>query len=177
MIYKKVLHKIPNRKVFVNSVDPGNPAMGFGLFAKKEIKKGEIIFLAKGKQVRIKIKDKTDSALLPNAIGYDVGVWLDPLVDNALNYLNHSCDPNAGIKGKVTVTALKNIKKGEHITIDYSITECDKSWSLDQRCHCGAKNCRKVIRSIQSLPVIIYRKYLPYIPTVMQREYKMAHSI
>jgi len=65
-------------------------------------------------------------------------------------YLNHSCNPNSGIRDKVIIVAMRDIERGEEITLDYSITEADRTGKL--KCKCGDQNCRKIIRSIQFLP-------------------------
>ena len=129
------------------------------------------VSIIKGKKIPLKINNSQDSSLLPNAIGIGRELWIDPKDTNPLVYLNHSCDPNSAIKGSVSIVALKPIKKNEHITIDYSITEGDKYWRLPGVCRCGAKNCRKIIRSIHSLPKQTYQSYMPYIPQFLQKEY------
>lgn len=57
-------------------------------------------------------------------------------------YINHSCEPNIEEKDR-TGYALKNIKKGEEITIDY-----DKIAYLEKplECRCGSKNYRGFIQ-------------------------------
>jgi SET domain-containing protein len=63
---------------------------------------------------------------------------------NGTHYINHCCDPNAYMRiayGHVMFFALRDIKAGEEITIDYEITLHPNS----KRCFCGAKNCRGTI--------------------------------
>lgn len=144
---------------------------GKGIMAGEDIKKGDLIRYIKGEIKFLSIKSKEDSLSYPNWIGIDKGVWIDP--DHPHQYLNHSCDPTAGIKGKVSIVALKNIKEGEEITIDYSIIEGDDLWEMP--CSCGSKDCRKIIRSIQYLPKKTYKKYLPFIPKYFQRLYNKSH--
>lgn len=133
---------------------------GLGVFAGENIKKGEVIQYIKGEAKFLAIKNKEDSLSYPNWIGIGKNKWIDPNYPN--QYLNHSCEPNSGIKGKVTMVALKDIKEGEEITIDYSIIEGDDLWEM--KCNCGNKNCRQIIRSVQFLPEKVFKKYLPYIP-------------
>ncbi len=166
---------IIHRKVYVDDANKVKPGLQAGLFAKRLIRKGETIFIAKGKKIYIDVRTKKQSSSYPNAIGIKKGWWLDPEPGNPLNYLNHSCAANVGIKGEVTFVALRDIKKDEHLTLDYSISENDPLWTLGRRCKCGSKKCRKIIRSIQSLPVTLYKKYLPFIPEIFQRSYKEAH--
>ncbi|MBN1937566.1 MAG: SET domain-containing protein, partial [Anaerolineae bacterium] len=39
------------------------------------------------------------------------------------DYVNHSCDPNAGLRDNVTLVAMRDIAPGEEICIDYAM--CD----------------------------------------------------
>lgn len=57
-------------------------------------------------------------------------------------YINHSCEPNCYVKNK-DVIARRNIKKGEEITTDYSLTSKDP-WEMV--CHCKSNVCRNVIK-------------------------------
>ncbi len=152
---------------------------GFGLFATQDINKGEVIFFARGELIYAP-PDGTeeDAATYPNSIGIDKTHWLQPDDNNPLRFLNHSCEPNVGIKGAKTFCAIRNIKEGEEFLLDYSITECDPDWTLDLRlkCKCGTKSCRGIIKSILFLPKKIYNKYLPYIPTEFQKEYSKKHQ-
>ena len=63
---------------------------------------------------------------------------------NGTHYINHSCQPNAYMRtlyGHVLFFALRDIKPGEEITIDYEQTLHPDS----KRCACGAKTCRGTI--------------------------------
>jgi uncharacterized protein len=141
---------------------------GIGIRAGEDIKKGEIIQHIRGEAKFFVPKNKKESAMYPNWVGIAKNKWIDPDYPN--QYLNHSCNPNSGIKGKVTMVALKDIKEGEEITIDYSIVECDDMWEM--KCKCGEKTCRKIIRSIQFLPEKQFKKYIPNVPTYFQKVHK-----
>ena len=133
---------------------------GKGIFVNQNIKKGEEIFTIKGPKM-FKINKNTRDALAhPDWIGFKMNTWIDPIPP--YKYVNHSCNPNCGIKGKLKVIALKNIKEEEEITLDYSTTEMDELWKM--KCSCGAKNCRKIIKSIESLSPKLYKRYFPNIP-------------
>jgi SET domain-containing protein len=140
---------------------------GKGVIAGEGIKKAEIIQHIKGKAKFLSIKNREDSLSYPNWIGIGKDKWIDPDYPN--QYLNHSCNPNSSIKGMVTMVALRDIKEGEEITIDYAVVEGDDMWEM--HCFCGEKNCRKVIRSIQFMPKDQFQKYLPYVPQYFKRLY------
>src|SRR3989344_3254230 len=142
---------------------------GKGLIASGNIKKNETIFVIKGKKIKFLINNKRQAKIAGlNWIGWGKNTWINPV--NFGLYFNHSCDPNSAIKGKVTVMALRNIKKNEEVTFDYSLDEADIFWQI--KCYCGAKNCRKVIRSIQFLPRPIFNRYVSYIPKYFEQVFK-----
>ena len=66
---------------------------------------------------------------------------------NGTHYINHCCEPNTYMRtlyGHVLFFALRDIRPGEEITIDYEQTLHPDS----KRCFCGAKNCRGTINRI-----------------------------
>lgn len=142
---------------------------GQGLFADEDIKKGELIAYIKGKVFVKKnnsIKDVFDN---PDWVGISRNSWIDPAIP--FKYLNHSCEPSAAIRGRVSLIAITNIKKGDEITFDYSTTEVDERWSLPTRCRCGNSKCRGTITSIQKLSRKTIERYLPNIPTRIKNIY------
>jgi SET domain-containing protein len=63
---------------------------------------------------------------------------------NGTHYVNHSCSPNAYMKtlyGHVLFFALRDIRRGEEITVDYE----DTLHPDTKRCYCRATNCRGTI--------------------------------
>ncbi|GAI75942.1 unnamed protein product, partial [marine sediment metagenome] len=73
-------------------------------------------------------------------------------------YVNHSCNPNVGIKKDKKLVAIKNIKKGEEIFWDYSTSMDEDNWTM--KCKCGNKDCRKIIKDFKYLPERTKNKYL-----------------
>lgn len=144
-----------------------SPIAGQGIFAGEDFKKGEFITFLRGRRLRWKYHHSSDNTKCANWFGVGRDLWIDP--DFPLSHINHSCNPNTGLQGMVTLRALRPIRKGEELTFDYSSAEAEKEWTM--RCHCGAPQCRKVIRSIQFLPKKTYQKYLPMIPRYFQKIY------
>ncbi len=140
---------------------------GKGLFAKKDIKRNKVIFTVKGKI----IKGTYGKEYWIGSRWLSIGnrLWVNPYKNSLWWFINHSCNPNSGLKGKKEVVAMRNIKKDEEITIDYSITEDDPYWKM--KCRCGNKNCRKIIRSIRFLPKKLFKKYYNYTPKFLKNSY------
>ena len=149
---------------------------GKGLFAKIDIKKNEIIFSVQGKIIKeSKYHSGSYYKMGPRWLAIGKNTWISPFRSNPWWFINHSCNPNAGLRGKTTVVAMKNIKKGNEITIDYSITEDDPSWQM--KCECGHNNCRKVVKSVRFLPENIFRKYKQFIPKFLQESYLSSRNV
>lgn len=139
---------------------------GVGLFASRDIKKGEVVLVVRGERIKFLIDNSNKAKIAElNWFGLSKNTWIG-VSNNLCDFINHSCNPNVGIKGKVTLIAINDIKKEEEITLDYSLNESDIFWSM--RCNCGNKNCRKVIKSIQFLPKETFKKYKKYIPSYFQ---------
>lgn len=61
-----------------------------------------------------------------------------------IGYLSHSCDPNCALDmARFELVALKDVRAGELLTIDYAATE-DQLYR-QFACHCGAASCRRWI--------------------------------
>ena len=138
---------------------------GRGIIAGEDIKKDSTITRVKG-DLRFKIdKNKRDALAHPNWIGVKKNIWIDP--DRPHKFLNHSCNPTAGVRG-FTLIAIKDIKEGDEITIDYSTVEGNNLWEMS--CSCGENNCRKIIRSVEFLTTEQFNS-IPYIPAYFKHLY------
>jgi hypothetical protein len=128
---------------------------GKGLFAKKVIKKGEEIFKFIGKLINFKqTLDRKNNFGDPLQIGKDLYINLE----EPLRFINHSCNPNAGITNDVSLIALADIQRGEEIYFDYSTTMVEDHWVM--QCRCGNANCRNIIKDFKHLPSQVKQKYL-----------------
>lgn len=118
---------------------------GRGVFAKKEILKRIIIGDYTGKLIELRDIDFDEERKNMYLMYYDDhhGIYPD-LRKSGVHLINHSCSPNAWItpyKNHTLVFALKNIQKGEEITISYLLPPKTKCTSCPHSCHCGSPNC------------------------------------
>jgi uncharacterized protein len=130
---------------------------GEGLFAKVNFKKGNLIFAWEG----VLKKGRYPYYVGDRWLQIEKCQWIAPLRNNPGWYINHSCNPNSGIKNSVQIVAMKNIRRGEEVTFDYSTSESEKGWYLI--CDCENKNCRRIIRSYKSLSTELKLKYRDFI--------------
>ena len=117
-----------------------------GLFAGRDIKKGEKVIEYKGRKFthkQVEEDDRFDNSKAIYLFTLNERYVLDgDTKTNTAKYINHSCDPNCEvdiIKGKIWIIAIKDIKKGDELSYDYGF-----GYDADFRqfpCKCGSKNC------------------------------------
>lgn len=131
---------------------------GKGLFAKEDIKRGEIIASFDGEIYEAEKCSDLEPKIRDYAIQFEEHKWRYSRGFAIL--INHSCEPNCGIKNNFDIIAMRDIKKGEELTLDYDLTE-NSDWTM--KCSCGNKNCRKLIKGYRYLPEEIKNKYKDWI--------------
>ncbi len=82
-------------------------------------------------------------------------------------FINHSCNPNTGFKNNLSVIAIKDIKKGEEIVIDYAMFY---DGDQNMRCNCGSSNCRKVITGKDWKKAALQKRYKGFFTPFIQKK-------
>jgi len=137
-----------------------NTNSGKGIFANKKLKKGELIIEFKGRIMSYKELPSPYRDIDDHYVQIGKYLYMGPS-GNFDDFINHSCEPNSGLKiqdTKVVLIALKGINIGDEITWDYSTTMDEDDWEMI--CKCQSKKCRKVIQDFKYLPKYIQDKYL-----------------
>jgi len=125
----------------------GSGIHGEGVFARRDIRKGEPVLECGGRLVS---GDELPPGMRAMQLGDDAYLVEEPGNPRADDYLNHSCEPNIGfLAGDCVLYALREIGSGEELLFDYSTTMGERGWSLP--CRCGTPSCRGEIRSFWDL--------------------------
>lgn len=154
---------------------------GFGTFASRDLKKGELLIVSGGYVMPLR-----DEERLPDNLG-DNGVQITENLSicvakreelGGINFLNHSCNPNVGIRGQIFWVAMRRIKKGEEVTCDYAMALCRSKNAKPYRlkCLCGKKNCRGVITDDDWKNRELQRKYDGYFQYFLQERINKLRS-
>jgi uncharacterized protein len=88
-------------------------------------------------------------------VGYDR--YLVPRPGSAGWSINHSCDPNCWIRGERSIETMREVRRGEELTFDYSTNVGWGDYSM--ACECGARNCRGVVKCYRRLSEELKRRY------------------
>ncbi|MES3031302.1 MAG: SET domain-containing protein [Patescibacteria group bacterium] len=131
---------------------------GKGVFAHEKILKGEVIAEFDG-EIYGWDDERWSQELYDHVVQFEEKKWRDS--KGIARWINHSCNPNCGIKELFKVTAMRDIEPGEEITWDYEMTEKHPWWRM--KCECGSTLCRKEIGNFDAMPQNIRERYRGYI--------------
>lgn len=132
------------------------------VFADEDISAGEVIAVFSGDIISFdECIERIRTGKEEQADSLQVGFELDMDLDRLSNSFNHSCDPNAGHRKISELIAIRDIRRGDEITYDYSATigpnVTSGVWTME--CSCGTKKCRKIISNVLSIPKKQLEKY------------------
>ncbi len=135
---------------------------GTGAFAAQDIQAGQRIGQYEGRRYTARQAAARD---WDHALTYVFGLSDGSLIDaseggNATRHLNHSCSPNCeaqeetGPRKRLQIVfyALRDLKAGEELFLDYGLVVEDPSDPADYRCACGAAACRGTLLGAASAP-------------------------
>jgi len=142
---------------------------GKGVFALEDIDEGEELFLFSDRVRNIDHPPGCHCLVCKRCIQISEFGWLYPRKNSPAWNLNHNCDANAAFGADRYIIAFRDIARGEEITIDYSTTTVDKDWKMD--CFCSSSDCRKIIKSVQSMPLELFNRFRGYMPWYVEQHY------
>jgi hypothetical protein len=134
---------------------------GLGLVAARAFRPRRTIIKIVGRIVDADTLWNRGGTFADNCFRFGPETYLDP-GSRPGRFLNHSCEPNAGIRksnNQLFLFAAASISAGEEVIIDYStILGDDDIWTM--RCNCGRKSCRRTIGRFGALTLELQRRYL-----------------
>lgn len=141
----------PKSKIYI-----APSSIGRGVFASRPFRTGEPVFTLTGPLLTLE-EVLAKGSRSAHAFQMDHHLYLYPKTMGG-RFINHSCDPNAGLREDREMVALRDIQVGEEVCFDYSTCVSEKLWSMP--CRCGSSLCRGIIGDFHDLPPAIQRKYL-----------------
>lgn len=131
---------------------------GRGVFAARDIRAGEVIHVFGGETLSARdlvARINAGAENIDDPLQIGVRTYLD--LDELSRTFNHSCEPNAALRKRSELFAIRNIPKGDEITYDYSLTIAPTRWRM--KCQCGAKTCRGMVGDVLSIPPSARARY------------------
>lgn len=114
---------------------------GMGVFANQPFKKRALLCVWGGDVVDRAQLAECSPRQQRHALQVEDGLYLvthrEPEV---ADHINHSCEPNAGMHGQISLVAMRDIVPGEEVCFDYAMTDSSDYDEFD--CACGTPSCR-----------------------------------
>ncbi len=94
--------------------------------------------------------------------------------ESSMVFYNHSCEPNSGFGGNIVCVAMRDIKAGEELTIDYCMERTEPDYRMD--CNCRNPNCRNTITGNDWKNPELQAKYSGYFQWYIEQKIKSLKS-
>lgn len=149
---------------------------GTGLFARAAIAKDEPVAVKGGY-----VMPRHEWLALEKEVGLagEVQVALDLVIaprtaaeyEGAMMHLNHSCEPNVGVEGQIVFVALREVRAGEELLLDYAMFDDDDE---TMECRCGGSRCRGTVTGKDWQRADLQERYRGYFSAYLARRIAAA---
>ncbi len=144
---------------------------GRGVYATTSIAAGELVavkggYLVDGARLR-RMKPVIGDAELQVASDLFLIPSRREEHDAVMMFLNHSCAPNAGVRGNILFVARREIEAGEEVTIDYAMID---DGDFEMTCRCGEPECRGTIHGRDWQRPELQRRYRGFFSSYLEDE-------
>jgi hypothetical protein len=154
------------------------PAKGFfGVFAREPIPAGELLVMWSGWLLDSANLHSIDPLVRSRSVQVEEDLFLIPLVTDPpepADFINHSCNPNAGLSGQLALVALRHIAAGEEICYDYAMT--DGSPYDEFQCFCLEPTCRHHVTGNDWQILELQQRYQDHFSPYLLRRIARLHT-
>jgi uncharacterized protein len=141
---------------------------GAGVFAIESVPAGEVLAVWGGVVVPGARLPEYSRYAQTHGLQVEDDLFLLPLTeDDPSDYFNHSCDPNAGLSGQITLVAMRPIAEGEEICFDYAMSDSNPYDEFE--CGCGRPNCRGWVKAEDWQNPVLQQRYQGFFSPYLQR--------
>ena len=141
----------------------------YGVFAERGFAKGAMLLAWGGRVVTTAqlTRLSAEDARFVIQIDDDLHLATLPAEAGSADFVNHSCAPNAGLAGQVSLVALREIAAGEEVCCDYATSDSNDVFEFS--CGCGAEACRGAVRRDDWLRPEVQARCRGYFSPYLQR--------
>lgn len=140
---------------------------GMGVYAHTFVEKGELLMVWGGVIMTLEALRRLPLQQQQHSVQVEEGLYLASVVTGDADYINHSCEPNAGLAGQISVVALRDIEPGEEICFDYAMS--DGSPYDEFECQCGSPRCRGRVTGNDWMLPELQTRYAGHFSPYLQR--------
>ena len=139
----------------------GEANHGSGVFAVDPVEEGELLAVWGGRIIGTSELPGLTERERMLTLQVEEGFLLAPGGEaDPADLVNHSCDPNAGLRGQISLVAMRAIEPGEEICFDYAMSE---GTAYDEfTCTCGSDRCRGEVTADDWRRPELWERYAGY---------------
>jgi uncharacterized protein len=145
-----------------------------GAFALEPITRGDLIAVFGGDVHDWESLQRLSPATRSLSLQVADELFLVSVKPGAGDYLNHSCNPNAGLSGQICLVAMRDISAGEEICFDYAT--CDSLPYDEFSCSCGEPNCRGHVTGDDWKIKELQERYAGYFSPYLQKRIDLLNT-
>jgi len=147
----------------------GTPPHGFGSRANSIISAGTSVATFGGTALSRNDFARHDAERRSRSLQVDTNlIFLGPPSREPGDSINHSCEPNCGMRNATTIVAMRDIAAGEELTFDYAMS--DASDYDEFECNCGMSLCRGKVRADDWQLETLRHRYKGFFSPYIQRK-------
>jgi hypothetical protein len=147
----------------------GTPPHGFGSRAISVIPAGTSVATFGGTAMSRVDFSQYEADRRSRSLQVDTNViFLGPPSREPGDSINHSCEPNCGMRNATTIVAMRDIAVGEELTFDYAMS--DASDYDEFNCNCGTSLCRGRVRADDWRLDTLRHRYKGFFSPYIQRK-------
>jgi hypothetical protein len=163
---------MPNLSYLSPKAAPRESAIhGTGLFAVEPVARGEVVCVKGGYIFDRGQLDSMPAWYRAAEIQVAEDLFIGPLCEDeregGMLFINHSCEPNVGVRGQIVFVAMRDIEAGEELTHDWATTD-DDDYAVE--CNCGSASCRKILTGEDWRRVDLQEKYRGYFSSYLEEK-------
>jgi uncharacterized protein len=142
---------------------------GRAVFCISPIQKDEVVGILGGEllslQEALSLSEDQKSQCLQ--IEEDHVLWISYFTQSTADWINHSCSPNLGLSGQITLIALRDIAVDEEVCYDYAMSDGS---NIDEfTCQCGAQACRGSVTGRDWMNPVLQEVYAGHFSPYLDR--------
>ena len=147
----------------------GTPPHGYGSRAIAVIPAGTSVATFGGTALAPSVFAQYEAERRSRSLQVDTNlIFLGPPTREPGDSINHSCEPNCGMRNATTIVAMRNIAIGEELTFDYAMS--DASNYDEFNCNCRTASCRGRVRADDWQLDILRHRYKGFFSPYIQRK-------
>ena len=161
---------IPVQNFLTPLAEPfGTPPHGFGCRAISVIPAGTSVATFGGTAMSRVNFSQYEADRRSRSLQVDTNlIFLGPPSREPGDSINHSCEPNCGMRNATTIVAMRDIAVGEELTFDYAMSDASDYDEFD--CNCRTSLCRGRVRADDWQLETLRHKYKGFFSPYIQRK-------